>query len=382
MNPFTGEIQHITSIITKDIQQSISYNLDKFCKTVYEKNSESHSNFEALKELPFIQKLMKDNETLKQDNERLTRMYNVVTGNGFNQDFPIRQQPHHTEHHQEQNDIKTVEVKHVEVMDTTAPEFTYENSSIVTEPMDADADTEMEESTKEFYDIHSETQQDEVINVTMNIIDNAKEDVAEVETHKEDKKEEKFVDKFLVNVEDEDEEDVAEVETHKEDKKEEKFVDKFLVNVEDEDEDEEETEEVEEVEEVEETDEEEVEEVEETDEEEVEETEEVEEVEVTDEEETEEVEVTDEEEEETEEVEVTDEEEETDEVEETEEVEVTDDEEEEEEEEYFDIEIDGVSYFVMDEKNSPVYEVVEDEDGDEDIGEQVGMLKNGKLILN
>jgi hypothetical protein len=88
--------------------------------------------------------------------------------------------------------------------------------------------------------------------------------------------------------------------------------------------------------------------------------------------------------EEVEEVEVEDEEEEVDEEEmeveeedeEEEEMEV--EEEDEEEEELFELEINGKTYFVTDENNGVIYEALEDDD----VGEMLGNLKNGKPIWN
>ena len=55
-----------------------------------------------------------------------------------------------------------------------------------------------------------------------------------------------------------------------------------------------------------------------------------------------------------------------------------DDEEEEEEEELFELEIKGKTYFVTDENNGVIYEALEDDD----VGEMLGNLKNGKPIWN
>ena len=52
--------------------------------------------------------------------------------------------------------------------------------------------------------------------------------------------------------------------------------------------------------------------------------------------------------------------------------------EEEEGEEVFELEIDGVTYYATDEENGPLYEVKEDGD----IGDQVGVLKDGEPIFN
>ena len=79
-------------------------------------------------------------------------------------------------------------------------------------------------------------------------------------------------------------------------------------------------------------------------------------------------------EEEEEEEEVEEEEEEVDE----EEMEVEVEEEEEEEEELFELEIKGKTYFVTDENNGVIYEALEDDD----VGEMLGNLKNGKPIWN
>ena len=94
-----------------------------------------------------------------------------------------------------------------------------------------------------------------------------------------------------------------------------------------------------------------------------------EEVEVVEESEEEEVEVVEESEEEEEEV-----------VEESEEEEeeVVEESEEEEEEELFEMEIGGKSYFVTDEKNGVIYEALEDDD----VGEMLGHLKDGKAVWN
>jgi len=122
------------------------------------------------------------------------------------------------------------------------------------------------------------------------------------------------------------------------------------VEVEEEEEEEEEVE-VEEVE------------VEEVEVEEEEEEEEEEEVEV------EEVEVEEEEEEEEEEVEVEEEEE--------EEEEEVEEEEEEEEEEVFEVEIKGKTYYTTNEQSGPIFAVTEDED----VGDEVGVFKNGKATF-
>ena len=53
-------------------------------------------------------------------------------------------------------------------------------------------------------------------------------------------------------------------------------------------------------------------------------------------------------------------------------------EEEEEEEELFELEIKGKTYFVTDENNGVIYEALEDDD----VGEMLGNLKNGKPIWN
>jgi hypothetical protein len=52
-------------------------------------------------------------------------------------------------------------------------------------------------------------------------------------------------------------------------------------------------------------------------------------------------------------------------------------EEEEEEEEVFEIEIDDVTYFATDEENGILYAVTDDGD----IGEKVGILKDGEPIF-
>ena len=112
-----------------------------------------------------------------------------------------------------------------------------------------------------------------------------------------------------------------------------------------------------------------------------EESEEEEEVEVVEESEEEEEEVAEEEdvevveESEEEDVEVV---EESEEEEEEEVVEESEEEEEEEEEELFEMEIGGKSYFVTDEKNGVIYEALEDDD----VGEMLGHLKDGKAVWN
>jgi hypothetical protein len=65
------------------------------------------------------------------------------------------------------------------------------------------------------------------------------------------------------------------------------------------------------------------------------------------------------------------EEEEEEEVSEEEEVEVS---EEEEEEEVFEVEIKGKAYYTTNDKTGPIFEVTEDED----VGDEVGVFKNGK----
>ena len=105
-----------------------------------------------------------------------------------------------------------------------------------------------------------------------------------------------------------------------------------------------------------------------------------EEVEVVEESEEEEVEVVEESEEEEVEVVEESEEEEEEVVEESEEEEeeVVEESEEEEEEELFEMEIGGKSYFVTDEKNGVIYEALEDDD----VGEMLGHLKDGKAVWN
>ena len=105
-----------------------------------------------------------------------------------------------------------------------------------------------------------------------------------------------------------------------------------------------------------------------------------EEVEVVEESEEEEVEVVEEsaEEEEVEVVEESEEEEEEVVEESEEEEEVVEESEEEEEEELFEMEIGGKSYFVTDEKNGVIYEALEDDD----VGEMLGHLKEGKAVWN
>jgi len=48
--------------------------------------------------------------------------------------------------------------------------------------------------------------------------------------------------------------------------------------------------------------------------------------------------------------------------------------EEEEEEEYFEIEIDDITYYTNDEENGIIYEVTKEED----VGKKVGYLKDGE----
>ena len=104
-----------------------------------------------------------------------------------------------------------------------------------------------------------------------------------------------------------------------------------------------------------------------------------EEVVVEQEESEEEVEVVEESEEEVEVVEESEEEEvEVVEESEEEEEEVVEESEEEEEEELFEMEIGGKSYFVTDEKNGVIYEALEDDD----VGEMLGHLKDGKAVWN
>ena len=58
--------------------------------------------------------------------------------------------------------------------------------------------------------------------------------------------------------------------------------------------------------------------------------------------------------------------------------EVVEESEEEEEEELFEMEIGGKSYFVTDENNGVIYEALEDDD----VGEMLGHLKDGKAVWN
>ena len=55
---------------------------------------------------------------------------------------------------------------------------------------------------------------------------------------------------------------------------------------------------------------------------------------------------------------------------------------EEEEEEVYQVLVEGIHYFTTDRQNGTVYESVEDESGEDDIGDEIGIFKEGVLILH